>query len=122
MAQWDIPSLNFSSLARTTINLGPIAGQNKSTQAFRAASGLPPVKFRIYNAAKQQGLVLASDAPIGAVVPAGTGMLDRARLASPVNSRRYTVLLSSDDVRSNASYHDVSVESRFSSHGKVAQC
>ena len=105
--QFSIASLNFASLTRATVKLGPKGVDDANAQPFTAVSGLPPARLRVYNAARQQGLVLTSDAP--AVVPkTGVSILERARLASPLNSTRYQVQLSLDDIRASASFHDVS--------------
>lgn len=99
------PSLRFSKLNRSNIDIIYDAKISPGTTLrLQAVEGIPAAPFRIFNASNLKSLVLRSD---------------QGTPASLINTVRFGVKLTSDDVRANASFHDVSHKQSFCLDGEL---
>ena len=125
-AQLCVPSLTFPTLARSSVTVTV----SERTAQFQAIADLPAAKFRIFNASSLKNLALRSDSPVqnnltasGMTLQDGPNGISTApptgvplnsnfngtnATYSPMNTKRFVVSLTSDDVRTNASLQDVS--------------
>ena len=132
---FDIPSLSFPDLRRVDVAVRTDTPTSSTLARYKAVDGLPPAPYRIFNGSQLQSLVLHSDeaalsAKVAASLAASTAAQETALLrsgltaaslppgaaikapatqaVSPMNTKKLSVSLSLDDVRANASFHDVS--------------